>query len=101
MTDPAQTGLIVSGWLRVAAGERDQYVTDSAEVVRAARAAPGCLDFAIAADVVDTERITIYERWTDEPSLLAFRGSGPSDEQQTRIVAAEVQRYVISSVEPA
>ena len=92
--------LIVAGWLRVEADERDSYVAGCADVVRAARTAPGCLDFAIAADVVDPARVTVYERWTDEASLLAFRGAGVSAEQAAQIVDAQVQRFAIADVGP-
>ena len=92
--------LIVAGWLRVEAEQRDSYVAGCAEVVRAARAAPGCLDFAIAADVLDPARVTVYERWTDEASLLAFRGAGVPAEQEAQIVDAQVQQYAIAGVGP-
>lgn len=92
MSEPGETGLIISGWIRVDPAERDVYVAGCAEVVRAARAAPGCLDFAIAADIVDPGRVTVYERWTDEDSLMAFRGSGPPSEQESQIHDAEVRR---------
>ena len=92
--------LIVAGWLRVDPAERDSYVAGCAEVVRAARAAPGCLDFTIAADVVDPARITVYERWTGETSLLAFRGAGVPADQEAQIVDAQVQRYTIADVGP-
>lgn len=90
--------LIIAGHLVVRPTARDGYVADCAEVVEAARAAPGCLDFSITADSTDPERIRIYERWEDEAQLLAFRGSGPSSSQQEAIVDADVKRYGISSV---
>jgi len=90
----------VAGWIRVEAEERDSYVAGCAEVVRAAREASGCLDFVIAADVVDPARVTVYERWIDEASLLAFRGARMSAEQEAQIVAAQVQRYTIAGVGP-
>lgn len=90
--------LIIAGHLVVTSPERDDYVADCAEVVLAARAAPGCLDFSITADPVHPERIRIFERWESEEQLLAFRGSGPSGSQQATIVAADVKRYGISSV---
>lgn len=78
--------------------ERDAYVAECVEIVEEARAAPGCLDFAITADSVDPARIQIFERWEDEEAMLAFRGSGPSGDQQAAIVAADVKRFGISSV---
>ncbi len=56
---------------------------------------PGLLHHA---DSVDPTRIRVYERWESEANLLAFRGSGPSDAQQTAILDADVKRYEISSV---
>lgn len=91
--------LIVAGSLYVDPEDRDDYLAGSAEVVEAARAAPGCLDFAISADVVEPGRINVYERWDTEEQLLEFRGSGPTEEQQVAIRGAEVHRYVIARVE--
>lgn len=91
--------LIIAGHLTVDRAERDEYVAACASVVGAARAADGCLDFSITADIVDPTRVCIHERWESERQLLAFRGSGPSGDQQTAIVDAAVRRYVISAVE--
>ena len=90
--------LIIAGHLVVDPTERDRYVGECVTVVQAAWAAPGCLDFSVTADTVDASRIQVYERWEDEAQLLAFRGSGPSEDQQTSIVDADVRRYGISSV---
>ena len=89
--------LIVAGHLIVDRTERDNYV-QCAKVVEAARVAPGCLDFSITADTIDPALIRIFERWDNTEDLLAFRGSGPGDAQQTAIVGADVKRYEISSV---
>lgn len=93
--------IIVAGWLDVDAAERDKYVAECTQVVELARAAPGCLDFNIAADIVEPSRITIYERWETDEALATFRGSGPRSEQTAQIRAADVRRYRISSVEDA
>ena len=90
--------LIIAGHLVVGAAGRDAYVAGCVPVVEAARAAPGCLDFSITADSADAARIRIYERWEDEERLLAFRGSGPGDDQQAAILDADVKRYDISAV---
>lgn len=90
--------LTVAGFLQVEATERHDYVQGCAQVVELARAADGCLDFAISADIVDPARINIFERWESEEQLSAFRGSGPGDGQQAAIRHAEVARYMISEV---
>jgi quinol monooxygenase YgiN len=90
--------LIIAGRLIVARADRDAYVAECVPVVEAARAAPGCLDYSITADTVDSARIVVYERWESEQELLAFRGAGASDDQQAAILDADVKRYQISSV---
>ena len=90
--------LIIAGHLLVDPAGRDAYVAECTQVVEAARAAPGCLAFSITADTVDPARVCIYERWEDEARLLAFRGSGPSGQQQAEILDADVKRYGVSSV---
>jgi len=88
--------LIVAGHLIVQAADRDQYVADCATAVRTARAADGCLDFAVSADPVDSRRVNIFERWQSPEQLQAFRGSGPDEDTRSRIVEASVSEYVIS-----
>jgi quinol monooxygenase YgiN len=90
--------LIIAGHLLVDPEGRAAYVAECEAVVRAARAAPGCLDFAITADTLEPDTIRVFERWEDEAQLLAFRGSGPSDAQQDAVRGAEVARYTISQV---
>lgn len=90
--------IIIAGSLQVDSDGRDVFVDDCTVVVSAARAAEGCLEFSITADSVDPTQIWVYERWETEAHLLAFRGTGPSLDQQTAIVDADVKRFTISSV---
>ncbi|MEU5995816.1 antibiotic biosynthesis monooxygenase family protein [Spirillospora sp. NPDC047418] len=91
--------IIISGKLYVEAGGRDAYVDGCREVVAAARAAPGCLDFAVSADLVEPDRVNVYERWESGEDVERFRGAGPEPEQAAQIRHAEVMRYLISGVE--
>ena len=91
--------LIIAGHLLVDPPARDRYLAGCVPVVEQARRSPGCLDFSLAADLVDPGRINVHERWESEEELLAFRGSGPSGEQQDAILGADVHRYLISGVE--
>ncbi|KDN22896.1 putative quinol monooxygenase [Amycolatopsis rifamycinica] len=91
--------IIVAGWLAVAPEARAAYLEGCAEAVRLARAAPGCLEYALGADLLDPGRVTVYERWESDEDLERFRGSGPSDEQAAQILGASVARYRISAIE--
>jgi quinol monooxygenase YgiN len=94
--------IIVAGTLRLAAEDRDPYLTAVADVARQARLAPGCLDFVQAADPLDPERINIFERWESDEDLQRFRTSGEPDAAEPEVPqvrSAEVRRYRISAVE--
>jgi len=85
--------VIVAGHLVVDPRQRDDYLAGCVEVMRQARRAPGCLDFSLAADLLEPGRINIFERWESRAAVEAFRGSGPSDEQGAAIVSAAVAEY--------
>ena len=90
--------VIVSGHLIVAAEDRDAYLATCVAVVEAGRAAPGCLDFALSADLVDPGRINILERWESQADVEAFRGAGVDEEQGAAILAAAVAEYDVAGV---
>ena len=85
--------IIVAGYLIVEPLQRDGYLTECRSVVEQAREAEGCLDFAISADLLHPGRINVLERWESQAAVSAFRGSGPSGEQQGSIVSAAVSEY--------
>jgi quinol monooxygenase YgiN len=88
--------VIVAGQLFVDPAGRERYLAGCAEVVEQARRAPGCLDFAITADLIDPGRINVFERWETQESVRIFRGSGPGDEQSAAILAASVAEYDVA-----
>ena len=88
--------VIVAGYVVVDPQQRDDYLFGCIEVVQQARRAPGCLDFALSADLVQPGRVNIYERWESQAAVEAFRGSGPSSEQAAAIVAAMVAEYDVN-----
>lgn len=89
--------IIVSGWLRVRAGQRQQYLDACRPAIEAARRAPGCVDFHLSADPLEDDRVNVFESWQDVESVERFRGSGPSDDQQAAIVGAQVHQHQVAS----
>jgi quinol monooxygenase YgiN len=85
--------IIVAGHLIVDAGERAAYLQTCIEVIAQARQASGCLDFSLTADLLDQTRVNVFERWESRAEVEAFRGSGPSDEQNAMIRGAAVAEY--------
>lgn len=90
--------MIVAGHLVVDPGERASYLAGYVSVVEQARRAPGCLDFALTADLIDPGRIVVLERWETQAAARAFRGSGPSDEQGAALLSASVAEYDVADV---
>lgn len=90
--------LIVAGHLMVDPEQREAYLAGCAAVVEQARAAPGCLDFAITADLLDAGRIDVFERWESQAAVEAFRGGGPSDDQGAAMRSASVAEYDVAGV---
>ena len=88
--------LIVAGHLTVDPDQRESYLADCVSVVEQAREVDGCLDFVIAADLVDPGRVNVFERWESQAAVNAFRGSGPSSEQRAAILSASVAEYEIA-----
>ena len=89
--------VIVAGHLVVDPAQREDYLAGCVEVVRQARTTAGCLDFALSADLVDTGRINILERWESQAAVEAFRGSGVGGEQGAVILAASVAEYNVGA----
>lgn len=90
---------IIAGHLRVDIADRDAYVADCRTVCEQARRAPGCLDYTVAADPLEPDRVNVYELWATGETLTQFRGSGPEDQLSRRVRDAQVHRYQISDVE--
>ena len=92
--------VIVAGHIMVDPHQRESYLAGCVGVVEQARRAPGCLDFAITADLLDPGRIDIFERWESQEAVETFRGSGPSDEQGAAMLSASVAEYDVADVRP-
>lgn len=95
--------IIIAGYLRVAAHDRDKYLAGVAPVADLARRAPGCQEFVQAGDPNDPGRIIVYERWDDDESLRSFREIDDPSSQASPlpdVLDADVAKYRISAIEP-
>jgi len=89
--------VIVAGHLIVEPAQRQDYLLGCVDVVREARDADGCLDFALSADLIEAGRINIFERWESAAAVEAFRGSGVEGEQGAAILSASVAEYDVGA----
>ncbi len=88
--------VIVAGHLVVAEEVRTDYLAGCADVVEQARRSPGCLDFAISADLLDPARINVFERWDSQAAVEAFRGDGTDADQGAMITSASISEYDVA-----
>lgn len=91
--------IIIAGKLYVASERRVEYLTKVADVAALARRAKGCLDFVQSPDPIEPDRINIYEQWSDDADVEAFRESGGPMPALPEVKRAEVKKYRIASVE--
>jgi quinol monooxygenase YgiN len=92
--------VIVAGHVTVEPKQRDSYLAGCVSIVEQARAAAGCLDVAIAADLIEPGRVNLFERWESQAAVEAFRSSGPSNEQLPAMLSVSVAEYDIADVRP-
>jgi len=89
--------IIVSGTLHVAPAQREGYLAARTAIVAHARKAPGCLDFALSADLLDAGRVNVYERWRSHEDLLAYRaGDGPELDDSIPLAGANVELHHVA-----
>jgi quinol monooxygenase YgiN len=63
--------VIVQGVFRVAPDARDAYLAESVETMRTSRSEHGCLEYVLAADPVEPDRVVLSERWATQADLDA------------------------------
>ncbi|MEJ2864938.1 putative quinol monooxygenase [Actinomycetospora flava] len=92
--------LIIAGHVRVDPERRDALVAEFADLVRRARAAPGCLDVAITADSVDPGRINNVERWASQADLDHWRSVAQAPDVDDVFLQTEVSLFDASNERP-
>jgi quinol monooxygenase YgiN len=90
--------IIVAGHILVEPDQRDAYLQSCVDVIAQARIEPGCLDFALTADLVTAGRINVFERWASAEAVKSFRADGPSQQQRAEMISASVAEYDVSLV---
>jgi quinol monooxygenase YgiN len=87
----------VAGHITVGPHQRESYLAGCVSVVEQARPAAGCLDVAIAADLIDPGRVNLFERCESQAAVEAFRSSGPGNEQLPAMLSVSAE-YDIANV---
>lgn len=89
--------IVVIGHLKVAAEDREAHLALSQSAVRAARTAPGCHHFAVAADLLEPTWVAVAELWSSRDDLEAFRNIYSDDDDTFKYIQEfAVQEYEIA-----
>jgi quinol monooxygenase YgiN len=63
--------IVVQGVFRVAPEDRDRYLAESLDTQRISRDEAGCVEYVLAADPVEPDRVVLSERWATRADLDA------------------------------
>ncbi len=83
--------VIVYGFLEIQKGKRKAFLSGSREAILAARQNKSCLDFSVSADLIEENRVNIFESWKTKKALNEFRGSGPGEDLSAHILNASIE----------
>jgi len=94
-----QTGdstlILVSGQIFVVPGTRERFLEASREPMIQARANRDCIEFIVARDPIDPNRVNIHEEWVSEEALESFRKEGPDSDISELIERADVSQRIV------
>ena len=63
--------IIVQGVFRIEADQRERYLAETVETQRISRDEPGCIEYVLAADPLEADRVVLSERWATRADLDA------------------------------
>jgi len=101
--------VIIQGTFRVAPGDREAFIAQSADTMTVVRTEPGCLEYVMAADPLEPDRVILSERWEsrdhlDEHVRALVRRHQEAAERSDPAGVAPTQRtvviYEVASSEP-
>ena len=95
--------VIVQGVFTVDPSERDRFVEASMEGMRSSRSEAGCLEYVMAADPLDPERVVLSERWESMDHLnqhLAQQRGGSAGQERPAPRTLEITLFEVASSRP-
>lgn len=97
--------LIIGGTIRLDPAKREEAIAAASEMMDATRKEPGCISYAMSADVQDSGVFHVFEEWESQealdqhfqaPHMAKFQASAGG----LGIQGMEIQRYEIASKGP-
>ena len=96
--------VIVQGAFTLDANDRDLFVEASVESMRASRQEAGCIEYVMAADPLDPERVILSERWESiehlKEHLAQPRTGARSTEGRPAPRDMQIEFYEVTATRP-
>jgi quinol monooxygenase YgiN len=95
--------VIVQGVFTVDPDERDRFVEASIEGMSTSRQEEGCLEYVMAADPLDPERVVLSERWESMDHLdqhLARQRTAPAGQDRPAPRSVQITLFDVASSRP-
>lgn len=92
--------LIVAGTGHVDPDRRDALLSSLGPALRRARTVPGCLDYVVAADPLESDRVHIYERWESAAALDAHLAGLDRTAPMPGVRDVRIMRYEVAGAAP-
>lgn len=89
--------VIVAGKLIIKPGFRNEFIKKSRESILQARSLEACEDFSVSPDLIDENRVNIFEKWVSRGPLDDFRKSGPDDDSFLYVESFDVNEYEVNT----
>jgi quinol monooxygenase YgiN len=97
--------VIVQGTFRVDPADRDAYLAESVQAMLSSRAERGCLEYVLAADPLEADRVVLSERWESmddlDEHLRSFesrrRDADSTAEPGVTVLSRDIVIYEVSS----
>ncbi|MET0090914.1 MAG: antibiotic biosynthesis monooxygenase [Candidatus Thiodiazotropha sp.] len=87
--------VIVAGKLILQSNTRERFLEASRETVIMARNREDCDDFSVSADLLEMDRVNIFEKWKHRAALEGFRNSGSRPELFSLVTRFQVSEYEV------
>jgi quinol monooxygenase YgiN len=92
--------VIIAGKMYVAPEDRDKFVESHRDVIQAARKADGCIDVAVSADLIEPNRVNMFELWESDEQLKAWQAVATGPTLRVPILDGDVRKHQVSSSGP-
>lgn len=86
---------IIVGKLIIKRGRRDEFFELANKTVIAARELDPCLDFSIAPDSINEDRVYVFEKWESAEALRDYRAGSPGEDALELVEAADLNEYEV------